>query len=479
MRPAPRRARHREPGAPPVHRERLGRAGGVDPAQGRLGGAAAGGDPRRARSRGCSSSASTRWSRCRTRTSSARRWRSSSTSPSSTSSSPRPRATPTWSCPGSLMEEDEGTTTNVEGRVIHHQKAVEPPRGRARGLADHLRSRGAARRGRQVRVPARRARSSRSCASPRRAASPTTSASPGSGSTASWACSGRARRSITRARRGSTRAGASATPTARRTSSRSSGGPPPKSPTPTTRSSSPPAAWSRTTSPARRRGGSAALVDADPEPCCEIHPRLAGKLGIADGDFVEVESRRGSVVVRGAGRAAPSAPTPSSFPTTGRSSAPRTAAPSARIDPVSKIPEFKICAVRVRKVDRPGRPIARLAPAGRGRPVSELAFFIDYSRCIGCRACVQACEECDTHRGRLDDPPRDRSAAATACRPRRRSACTARIRSAPGSARPTRSSRRPTASTQSVAQAALHRLLELRARLPLRRAEVLRSASIR
>jgi len=32
--------------------------------------------------------------------------------------------------------------------------------------------------------------------------------------------------------------------------------------------------------------------------------------------------------------------------------------------------------------------------------LSELAFFIDYSRCIGCKACVQACEECDTHRGR-------------------------------------------------------------------------------
>lgn len=31
--------------------------------------------------------------------------------------------------------------------------------------------------------------------------------------------------------------------------------------------------------------------------------------------------------------------------------------------------------------------------------MSELAFFIDHSRCIGCRACVQACEECDTHRG--------------------------------------------------------------------------------
>lgn len=31
--------------------------------------------------------------------------------------------------------------------------------------------------------------------------------------------------------------------------------------------------------------------------------------------------------------------------------------------------------------------------------MSERVFFIDYSRCIGCQACVQACEECDTHRG--------------------------------------------------------------------------------
>lgn len=29
----------------------------------------------------------------------------------------------------------------------------------------------------------------------------------------------------------------------------------------------------------------------------------------------------------------------------------------------------------------------------------HLHFFIDPSRCIGCQACVQACGECDTHRG--------------------------------------------------------------------------------
>ena len=31
--------------------------------------------------------------------------------------------------------------------------------------------------------------------------------------------------------------------------------------------------------------------------------------------------------------------------------------------------------------------------------MSDYEFYVDTSRCIGCQACVEACEECDTHRG--------------------------------------------------------------------------------
>ena len=43
------------------------------------------------------------------------------------------------------------------------------------------------------------------------------------------------------------------------------------------------------------------LVDQYPEPRIEMHPRLAAQLGIADGDWVTVESRRGSCTLRAPG----------------------------------------------------------------------------------------------------------------------------------------------------------------------------------
>ncbi len=106
----------------------------------------------------------------------------------------------------------------------------------------------------------------------------------------------------------------------------------------------------------RRIGG---LVDQYPQPMCEMHPRLAEKLGIQDGDFVKVESRRGAVVVHAKVVRTIRPDTvflPYHWPLD-RSANNMTI---RAIDPVSNIPEFKICAVRVSKAEEPTDLIAQL-----------------------------------------------------------------------------------------------------------------------
>ncbi len=94
------------------------------------------------------------------------------------------------------------------------------------------------------------------------------------------------------------------------------------------------------------------LVDHYPEPRVEMHPRLASRLGAGDGDWVTVESRRGSCTLRSSVVNTIRPDTvfiPYHWP--GRKSANQLTI--AAQDPISKIPEYKVCAVRVRKADGP------------------------------------------------------------------------------------------------------------------------------
>ncbi len=91
----------------------------------------------------------------------------------------------------------------------------------------------------------------------------------------------------------------------------------------------------------------AALAKAKPEPRLQIHPRLAGRLGVAGGDPLLVESRRGAATfnvevtadVRPDTLFAP-------FHWGGEACANLLTNPA--LDPISRMPEFKVCAVRAR-----------------------------------------------------------------------------------------------------------------------------------
>lgn len=94
------------------------------------------------------------------------------------------------------------------------------------------------------------------------------------------------------------------------------------------------------------------LLDQYPEPRIELHPQLAEKLGISDGEWATAESRRGSVTLRALVLKTIRPDTVFiPYHWAGRKSANQLTV-SAQ-DPISKIPEFKVCAVRVRKADGP------------------------------------------------------------------------------------------------------------------------------
>ncbi len=96
------------------------------------------------------------------------------------------------------------------------------------------------------------------------------------------------------------------------------------------------------------------LVDQYPEPLIEMHPHLAKKLGIADGDWATVESRRGSCTLR-AQVVTTIRPDTIFVPYHWAGARSINQVTIAAQDPISKIPEFKVCAVRVRKAEEPAR----------------------------------------------------------------------------------------------------------------------------
>jgi assimilatory nitrate reductase catalytic subunit len=265
---------------------------------------------------------------------------------------------------GSLMEEDEGTTTNVEGRVIHHQKAVDPPPG---AKADwQIICELAARLGTADKFAYR---------SPRDIFEEIRIASKGGVSDyhgitwdkidekkgVFWPCPSLDHPGTPRLYEGGRFAHpdgkAHFHPVEWRPAAEEIDAEYPIVLT-TGRVVSHYLSGTQT----RRIGG---LVEQTPEPYCEMHPRLAEKLGVKDGDFVRVESRRGSATVR-ALVVKTIRPDTVFIPYHWPLDRAANAVTNRAVDPISKIPEYKFSAVRVSRAERPADELAKLAPEAGG-----------------------------------------------------------------------------------------------------------------
>ena len=114
------------------------------------------------------------------------------------------------------------------------------------------------------------------------------------------------------------------------------------------------------------------LNEARPEPLAQIHPRLAARLGLARGDRVIVESRRGRVRFT---VAVDSDIRPDTvfvpFHWGGKQAA--NVLTNAALDPISRMPEFKVCAVRLLPLglDAEENCAAGMKEARRGVPKSR------------------------------------------------------------------------------------------------------------
>ncbi|MEU9948901.1 molybdopterin oxidoreductase family protein [Streptomyces sp. NPDC047939] len=96
----------------------------------------------------------------------------------------------------------------------------------------------------------------------------------------------------------------------------------------------------------------AELNAAAPGPFVELHPRLAERIGVAEGEPVAVTSRRGRAVAPARITVAIRADTvfmPFHWAGEGRANT----LTNPALDPVSRMPEFKVCAVRVEALSQP------------------------------------------------------------------------------------------------------------------------------
>jgi len=87
------------------------------------------------------------------------------------------------------------------------------------------------------------------------------------------------------------------------------------------------------------------------EELVEINPADASALGITDGDTVRVVSRRGTVTAKA--KVTDISPAGVVFMTFHFAESPTNQLTNPAIDPVAKIPEYKVCAVRVEKIGEP------------------------------------------------------------------------------------------------------------------------------